>query len=106
MSSIVKNDRISFRTNKQLHLDAEKVLNDMQLDLSTALNLFLDQVVRQQTLPFDLQATKQRELKQLQAVLAKAETDIDDGRVDSVQHVFDAVAENIIQYETGKTSHD
>lgn len=46
--------RISIRTDTKLKDDATKVLSSMQLDLTTAFNLFLDQVVKQNKLPFEI----------------------------------------------------
>lgn len=61
--------RISFRTDPKLKEDATKVLADMQLDLTTAFNLFLDQVVKQNKLPFEVtnETAEQKELRELRA---------------------------------------
>ncbi len=59
--------RISFRADAKLKEEAIKVLSEMQLDLSTALNLFLDQVVKQNRLPFEItnETAEERELREI-----------------------------------------
>lgn len=59
--------RISFRTDPKLKEEATKVLASMQLDLTTAFNLFLDQVVKQNRLPFEVtnETADQKELRLL-----------------------------------------
>lgn len=54
MTGIKEKARISIRTDTKLKDDATKVLSSMQLDLTTAFNLFLDQVVKQNKLPFEI----------------------------------------------------
>ncbi|WP_366533493.1 type II toxin-antitoxin system RelB/DinJ family antitoxin (plasmid) [Carnobacterium maltaromaticum] len=54
MTGIKEKSRISIRTDTKLKDDATKVLSSMQLDLTTAFNLFLDQVVKQNKLPFEI----------------------------------------------------
>lgn len=43
--------RINFRTDTQTKQSAEKLFNALGLDMSTALNMFLKQAVREQALP-------------------------------------------------------
>ena len=54
MSTPNEKARISIRTDAKLKEEATKVLAGMHLDLSTAFNLFLDQVVKQNKLPFEI----------------------------------------------------
>lgn len=54
MTATKEKARISIRTDAKLKEDATKVLSNMQLDLTTAFNLFLDQVVKQNKLPFEI----------------------------------------------------
>lgn len=81
MSQTEEKSRVSFRADAKLKEEATKVLSDMQLDLTTAFNLFLDQVVKQNKLPFEItnETAEERELKEIRAKvyegIANAETD-------------------------------
>lgn len=55
-----KNDRIAFRTNKELKEKAIAILSKNQLDLSTALNMFLGKVVEEGTLPLDFRTDEMK----------------------------------------------
>lgn len=44
--------RVSVRTDKQTKVAATKVLSAMGFDMSTAINVFLKQVIHDQRLPF------------------------------------------------------
>lgn len=67
MSVAEEKARVSFRTDAKLKEDATKVLANMQLDLTTAFNLFLDQVVKQNKLPFELtnETAEEREIREI-----------------------------------------
>ncbi|MBP1040117.1 type II toxin-antitoxin system RelB/DinJ family antitoxin [Vagococcus sp. BWB3-3] len=67
MSITEEKARVSFRTDQKLKDDAIKVLSDMQLDLTTAFNLFLDQVVKQNKLPFEVtnETAEDKELREI-----------------------------------------
>lgn len=69
MSQTEEKSRVSFRTDAKLKEEATKVLSDMQLDLTTAFNLFLDQVVKQNKLPFEItnETHEEKELKEVRA---------------------------------------
>lgn len=45
---------INIRVNEQVKYDAKKLFAKLGLDLSTAINMFLIQSVREQGIPFDL----------------------------------------------------
>lgn len=45
---------INIRTDADLKADAQKVLADLGLDMTTAINVFLKQVVYKQGIPFEL----------------------------------------------------
>ncbi|MDR0299711.1 MAG: type II toxin-antitoxin system RelB/DinJ family antitoxin [Streptococcaceae bacterium] len=55
-----KNDRIAFRTNKDLKERATVILAKNQLDLSTALNMFLGKIVNDETVPLDFRTDEQK----------------------------------------------
>ena len=45
---------INIRTDSNLKEQAQIILNDLGLDLSTAINVFLKQVVRNEAIPFEI----------------------------------------------------
>ena len=45
---------INIRTDRELKTKAQVILNDLGLDMSTAINIFLKQVVYQETIPFKI----------------------------------------------------
>ena len=47
---------ISLRVDDELKRGAEKTLNDIGLSMSTAINIFLKTVVRENRIPFELSA--------------------------------------------------
>lgn len=48
--------QISLRVDDELKRGAEKTLNDIGLSISTAINIFLKTVVRENRIPFELSA--------------------------------------------------
>ena len=45
---------INIRTDSNLKIKAQSVLNDLGIDMSTAINVFLSQVVYKQAIPFEI----------------------------------------------------
>ena len=45
---------INIRTDSELKTNAQSVLADLGLDMSTAINVFLNQVVYKQSIPFEI----------------------------------------------------
>jgi len=45
---------INIRTDSELKTKAQSVLADLGLDMSTAINVFLNQVVYKQSIPFEI----------------------------------------------------
>ncbi|MEG1487595.1 type II toxin-antitoxin system RelB/DinJ family antitoxin [Lactococcus sp.] len=58
---IEKNDRIAIRTNKLLKEKATAVFAKNQVDLSTAINMFLNRAVEEDRIPLDLRTPEQLE---------------------------------------------
>lgn len=48
--------QISLRIDDEVKYDAEKVLNDIGMSMSTAINVFLKTVIRENRIPFELAA--------------------------------------------------
>lgn len=69
----VKDDYIRVRTNRELKKKAIEIVEGMQLDLSTVINMTLDQIIRHNGLPFEVTNDDQKtiQLRKLQAELAK-----------------------------------
>ena len=45
---------INIRTNSELKSKAQAVLSDLGLDMSTAINVYLNQIVYKQAIPFNI----------------------------------------------------
>ena len=45
---------INIRTDSELKAKAQSVLTDLGLDMSTAINMFLNQIVYKQAIPFEI----------------------------------------------------
>lgn len=75
MTMTEKNDRVAFRTNKELKEKATAILAKNQLDLSTALNMFLGKIVNDGTLPLDFRTDEMKaaELAYIEKHLEAAE---------------------------------
>ena len=78
--SVVK---LSINTDAQLKENAQKVLNGMQLNLTTYINMALDQLVKKNGVPFEIvgEMNKEQAAQLLKMELSKAIDDIQDGKV-------------------------
>ena len=59
------NVNINIRTTNELKTNANEVLRGIGLDMSTAVNIFLTQVVNKQAIPFELSAPPQKKQAKL-----------------------------------------
>lgn len=81
MPSSLATARINFRTDEQTKQSAEKLFAALGLDMSTALNMFLKQAIRDQALPihpalhYVPNAQTEKALKHAQNILEGLETD-------------------------------
>ena len=48
---------INVRTDTELKAKAQSILSDLGLDMSTAINMFLNQIVYKQAIPFEINKT-------------------------------------------------
>lgn len=64
---------LQIRVDEKLKRDARKTLEDMGLDLSSGLNLFLRQVVNTQSIPWPVASYNNLTSKQKQILVAEAE---------------------------------
>lgn len=85
----VKDDYIRVRTNQELKKKATKIVESMQLDMSTVINMTLDQIVRHNGLPFDVTNEDEAEIqfKKLQLEVAKGTTAVKAGKVKDIDEV-------------------
>ena len=63
------NTSITFRTEKEIKIEAQSILSSLGLDMSTAFNIFLRKIIQEEGLPFDIT------LKTPKAVTLKALTE-------------------------------
>jgi len=54
---------INIRTDSELKAKAQSVLEDLGLDMSTAINMFLNQIVYKQAIPFEINKTTHKTAK-------------------------------------------
>ena len=71
---------LNLRVDKALKKDAEKVLNQLGLTMSSAINLYLKMIVHEKGIPFDLKLGKPEPQKKT----TKPKTDDFDGELDSL----------------------
>ncbi len=79
---------LSIRVEKEVKKEVEKILNELGLNLSTAVNIFLKAVLRERGIPFPLKVEdnfltpKRHELKRIPSRLEKSLEDLERGRVE------------------------
>ena len=84
---MAKNTNINVRTTADVKKRAEVILNDLGLNLSSAVNLFLKQVINYRGIPFDLRLPNKATMK--------AMDDVDNRRdlesADTVEEMFEKI---------------
>lgn len=76
---------INFRTDEKVKSGFESLCNELGLPVSTALNMFMKQSVREQRIPFELSVDPFYSESNMQH-LSKVVADIDAGRANLVEH--------------------
>ncbi len=71
--------QVSFRIDKNIKLDAEKVLNEIGLSMSAAITIFLRKVTRERRIPFELNVDPFYSSKN-QAYLMKSVRELREGK--------------------------
>lgn len=83
-----KTSNINIRIDDKLKKEAEKLFNDLGINMSSAINVFLKQSVREQKIPFEIR----KEYPNYDTDMAIAETDStdynDSKTYDSVDELF------------------
>ena len=77
--------QISLRVDDDVKRNAERTLNDIGLSMSTAINIFLKTVVRENRIPFELSADPFYS-KENMAELERRVTDIQSGKSTLKEH--------------------
>ena len=84
---MAKNTSVNVRTTENIKKDAEVILNGLGLNISSAVNLFLKQVINYRGIPFDLRLPNKETLQ--------AMDDIENTRnlesVDTVGEMFEKI---------------
>jgi len=84
---MTKNTNINVRTTMDVKKRAEVILSDLGLNLSSAVNLFLKQVINYRGIPFDLRLPNKATMK--------AMDDVDNRRdlesADTVEEMFEKI---------------
>jgi len=60
---------INVRTDSELKSKAQAILDDLGLDLSTAINVFLKQIVYKEAIPFEIDKSKVSNGKQARSAM-------------------------------------
>lgn len=84
--------QISLRVDDEVKRNAERTLNDIGLNMSTAINIFLKTVVRENRIPFELSADPFYNRENI-AELEKRVTDIRSGKSTLKEHALIEVDE-------------
>jgi len=90
--------QVNVRIDETVKQQAEELLQDLGLSMSSAINLFARAVIREQGLPFELKYNNssftEQEVKKIDEDLLKSEADISAGRtVDARRYLQDKISE-------------
>ena len=80
MANISDTINMSFRVNKNLKTQADKLFKSLGMNTSVALNMFLTQSVREQALPFKPNMATSEPSTELKAALQELD-DIEKGKI-------------------------
>ncbi|HFI0423626.1 TPA: type II toxin-antitoxin system RelB/DinJ family antitoxin [Streptococcus suis] len=83
MHVLEKNTQVNFKTNSELLEKAKAIIVAHNLDMTSSFNLFLENIVQNNALPFETDTDKERAelLASLRAEIAKSFDDLENGRV-------------------------
>lgn len=76
MENVSNMGNINIRVDNTLKKEASELFNDLGLNLSTAINIFLTQCVKEQAIPFEIKQPKPT--RRLKKALKEAEKIIND----------------------------
>ncbi|HEL0581730.1 type II toxin-antitoxin system RelB/DinJ family antitoxin [Streptococcus equi] len=89
MQVLEKNTQVNFKTNSDLLEKAKAVITAQNLDMTASFNLFLENIVQNNALPFETDADKERVelLADLRAEIAQSFDDLEHGCVYNASEV-------------------
>ncbi|MBU0458132.1 type II toxin-antitoxin system RelB/DinJ family antitoxin [Patescibacteria group bacterium] len=83
---------IQIRTDEKLKKQVQQILEELGLDLSSAINLYLQQIIISEGIPFQIRTRNGFTLQQEQKMLREIEEAKKNGkRFDSVDEMFDDI---------------
>ncbi len=83
---------LNLRIDSSLKKDAEKVVDELGITMSAAINLYLKMIVRTKGIPFDLKITKADPKKKVQPIKKEdLDDDLDDFDFDSSDSIRKAI---------------
>mgnify|MGYP001087295225 CR=1 FL=1 len=96
----MKNSVVHVRVNSELKDNVEKILTDLGLSLSFAINMYLKQIESKRGIPFDVVLESEEKVKEIET-LAKA-INLTGGKEVSkyANKIINLYAEDVIDYET------
>ncbi|HFU3983682.1 TPA: type II toxin-antitoxin system RelB/DinJ family antitoxin [Streptococcus suis] len=89
MHVLEKNTQVNFKTNSELLEKAKAIITAQNLDMTASFNLFLENIVQNNALPFETDTDKERAelLAELRTEIAKSFDDLENGRVYNTNEV-------------------
>jgi len=86
---MAKNASLNIRTTEEIKKGAETVLNGLGLNISSAVNLFLKQVINYKGIPFDLRLPNQETLQAMDDINHRRDLE----SADTVEEMFQKIGE-------------
>ena len=86
--------QVNIRIEDDLKEKAEGLLDELGLNMSTAFNIFIKQLVREGGMPFDITTNVNSYYKELYKDFAESEKDIANGRVFSLDEMRQRIDSN------------
>ena len=84
---MAKNASLNIRTTEEIKKGAETVLNGLGLNISSAVNLFLKQVINYKGIPFDLRLPNQETLQAMDDINHRRDLEL----ADTVEEMFQKI---------------
>ncbi len=85
---------INVNVNNEVKKEATEIFNDLGISMSTAINMFLSQVVRTKSIPFELKSPKPS--RKLRKALKEADDIISGKKKAKVYHDVDEMFKDIL----------
>lgn len=97
---MAKNAYINVRVDDELKKQAEDTLNELGINTSTAIDLFLKQIILQDGLPFDVKIPKNKYLGQIEEIIETADLEVFEPYPTWLKRIAKLYAKNDIDLET------